>query len=227
MGSCYTCIRYLMFAFNFLFWLLGCAILGVGIWVLVDKNFSKYVDNSEHFNMLYTGAYVFIAVGVIIMVVGFFGCCGAIRENQCMLGTFFALLFMVFCVLVAAGIWAVVAKDDVKETVNNALEEGVKGYFKEKSAERKFMDMVQTDFRCCGATQGISDYPLDKRFMVETCKLQDQIFDTNPCNERLFQFVKENLLIIAGVSIGIAVILILGMIFSMILCCALRDAMID
>ena len=70
----------------FPFQLLGCAILGVGIWVLVDKNFSKYVDNSEHFNMLYTGAYVFIAVGVIIMIIGFFGCCGAIRENQCMLG---------------------------------------------------------------------------------------------------------------------------------------------
>ena len=29
-----------------------------------------------------------------------------------------------------------------------------------------------------------------------------------PCNEKLFQFVKENLLIIAGVSIGIAVILV-------------------
>ena len=73
--------------FVFPFQLLGCAILGVGIWVLFDKNFSKYVDNSEHFNMLYTGAYVFIAVGLIIMIVGFFGCCGAIRENQCMLGT--------------------------------------------------------------------------------------------------------------------------------------------
>lgn len=222
MGSCYTCIRYLMFAFNFLFWLLGCAILGVGIWVLVDKNFSKYVDNSDHFNMLYTGAYVFISVGVIIMVVGFLGCCGAIRENQCMLGTFFALLFIIFCILLGAGIWAVVAKDDVKQTVNKALEEGVAGYFDEKSAERNFMDMVQTDFKCCGATKGVVDYPMDKFPLVETC----QHF-IEPCNEKLFQFVKENLLIIAGVAIGIAVILILGMIFAMILCCALRDAQID
>lgn len=219
MGSCYTCIRYLMFAFNFLFWLLGCAILGVGIWVLVDENFSKYVDNSEHFNMLYTGAYVFVAVGVIIMVVGFLGCCGAIRENQCMLGMFFALLFIIFCILLGAGIWAVVAKDDVKETVNKALKEGVDGYYDESSAERKFMDMVQTDFQCCGATMGILDYT---KGVPETCKAF-----TQPCNDRLFQFVKENLLIIAGVSIGIAVILILGMIFSMILCCALRDAQVD
>ena len=68
------------------FQLLGCAILGVGIWVRVDENFGKYVNNSNHFDLLYTGAYIFIVVGILIMVVGFLGCCGAIRENQCMLG---------------------------------------------------------------------------------------------------------------------------------------------
>jgi len=34
-----------------------------------------------------SGAYIFIVVGVLIMVVGFVGCCGAITEHQCMLGT--------------------------------------------------------------------------------------------------------------------------------------------
>ena len=36
----------------------------------------------------------------------------------------------------------------VKDTVNNALKEGVDGYFNENSPERKFMDMVQTDVSC-------------------------------------------------------------------------------
>ena len=67
------------------FQLLGCAILGVGIWVRVDPNFKQYVDNSESFNYLYACAYILIVVGVIVMVVGFLGCCGAIRESQCML----------------------------------------------------------------------------------------------------------------------------------------------
>lgn len=222
MGSCYTCIRYLMFAFNFLFWLLGCGILGVGIWVRVDENFSRYVNNSEHFNMLYTTAYIFIVVGVLIMVVGFLGCCGAMRESQCMLGIFFALLFIIFAILLGAGIFAVVAKDMVKEVVNKALNEGVEHYFDEGSSQREFMNMVQNDFECCGATKGILDYPADKVSTVEPCRR----FIT-PCNDKLFKFVKDNLLIIAGVAIGVAVILILGMIFSLILCCALRDADID
>lgn len=206
-----------MFAFNFLFWLLGCAILGIGIWIRVDENFSKYVNNSDQFGMLYTGAYIFIAVGVVIMVVGFLGCCGAIRENQCMLGVFFALLFIIFVVLLGAGIWAVVAKEQVKDVVNKALEDGVKHYFSEKSAQREFMDMVQNDFECCGATMGAFDYGT-RVTEVEACSKF-----IKPCNTKLFDFVKDNLVIIAGVSIGIAVILILGMIFSMVLCCALRD----
>lgn len=31
------------------------------------------------------GIDLMIAIGVIIMVLGFLGCCGAIRENRCML----------------------------------------------------------------------------------------------------------------------------------------------
>ncbi len=85
-------IVYIMFKifnspFFIYFQLLGCAILGVGIWVRVDPNLSKYVDNSGTFDYLYTGAYILIVVGVIVMIIGFLGCCGAIRESQCMLAT--------------------------------------------------------------------------------------------------------------------------------------------
>ena len=69
----------------FIFQLLGCAILGVGIWVRVDPNFEEYVKGSDTFNYLYVGAYILIVVGLVIMVIGFLGCCGAIRESQCML----------------------------------------------------------------------------------------------------------------------------------------------
>lgn len=36
---------------------------------------------------LYSGVYVMIGVGAIMMVVGFLGCYGAIQESQCLLGT--------------------------------------------------------------------------------------------------------------------------------------------
>lgn len=42
------------------------------------------------------GVYILIAAGALMMVVGFLGCCGAIKESPCMLG----LVSDFFCVLV-------------------------------------------------------------------------------------------------------------------------------
>jgi len=59
--------------------------LGVGIWILVDDDFEKYTKGVEEFSLINTAAYVAIVIGIIIMVIGFLGCCGAIRESQVML----------------------------------------------------------------------------------------------------------------------------------------------
>lgn len=36
---------------------------------------------------LFSGVYILIAVGALMMLVGFLGCYGAIQESQCLLGT--------------------------------------------------------------------------------------------------------------------------------------------
>ncbi|CAI9723428.1 CD9 antigen-like isoform X2 [Octopus vulgaris] len=117
LGGCYTCIKYLMFAFNFIFWLLGCAILGVGIWIRIDPTFQMYID--DNFNLPYLGAYILIGVGVLMMIIGFIGCCGAIRKSQCLLASFFICLFIIFAILLGAGIFAIISKsNDELDLVN-------------------------------------------------------------------------------------------------------------
>lgn len=214
LGGCYSCVKYLMFAFNFLFWLLGCAILGVGIWVRVDPNFKTYVEGSEDFAHLYTGAYMLIAVGVVIMIIGFLGCCGAIRESQCMLAIFFFCLFVIFLALLGAGIWAIIKKKDLKTSVEKTLYKAIEDY-EDKPSAKELMINVQNHFHCCGVKEGVGDYGN---------KHHDCTSDLGVgCAPKLEEFFKENMIIIAGVAIGIGVVMILGMIFSMMLCCAIRD----
>ena len=67
-----------------IFQLLGCAILGIGIWLHISKG--NYASIAPSFNFLSATA-LCIAAGAIVLVVGFFGCCGAIMENPCMLLT--------------------------------------------------------------------------------------------------------------------------------------------
>ncbi|XP_064635741.1 CD9 antigen-like [Lineus longissimus] len=219
LGGCYTCIRYLMFAFNFLFWLLGCAILGVGIWVRVDPQFSQYI---QHVNLkeLYTAAYILIAVGVIIMVLGFLGCCGAIRESQCMLVTFFIFLFVIFVVLLAAGIWAVVNKNSFRDKVNEFISDDVRKTKAGDALAEQRMDNLQESLKCCGAGS-VLDYGLSP---PKSCfEDNSKIPYTEGCTDKLFKFVSDNLLVVAGVAIGIGLVMLFGMIFSMMLCCSIRD----
>lgn len=58
--------------------------LGIGIWLQVAKG--PYASVAPSFNFLSATA-LCMAAGIIVLVVGFFGCCGAIMENQCMLFT--------------------------------------------------------------------------------------------------------------------------------------------
>ena len=59
--------------------------LGVGIWIEVAGSSFKNAISSNP--LIFDAVYVIIAVGAILTVISFFGCCGAANENRCMLGT--------------------------------------------------------------------------------------------------------------------------------------------
>ena len=219
LGSCHTCIKYLMFGFNFLFWLLGCAMLGVGIWILVDDDFEQYTKGVEEFSLIITAAYIAIVIGIIIMVIGFLGCCGAIRESQVMLALFFACLFVIFVALLGVAIYMIVAKDGFKQTVSKVLEKRVQQTCNGDESATNFMKTIQDNFQCCGGN-GLQDYSPTSCLHQLTC---DTRFDTTGCTGTFSDWLSKNLVVVAGVMFGIALILIIGMLFSMILCCAIRD----
>ena len=59
--------------------------LGVGIWVAVGGDSFKQLVSSDP--AIFNAVYIIIAVGALLFVVGFLGCCGAIKENKCLLAT--------------------------------------------------------------------------------------------------------------------------------------------
>lgn len=72
--------------------LAGAVILGVGIWVKVDSSsllgiLEKVKDAPPQLSHLTSVGYLLIAVGAFLLIIGFLGCCGAVRESRCMLLT--------------------------------------------------------------------------------------------------------------------------------------------
>ena len=69
--------------FVFLLQIAGAAILGIGIWTEIDPGqFDAFLGNSGYS----LPAKILIAAGAFVMIVGFLGCCGAIRESRLLLG---------------------------------------------------------------------------------------------------------------------------------------------
>lgn len=71
--------------------LLGLAILATTIFLYVDSQ--NYVDFENTSELYLTPFLILMALGAVMTLVGFLGCCGAIRESTCVLGTVSLPLF--------------------------------------------------------------------------------------------------------------------------------------
>lgn len=221
------CVKYLVFIFNFLFWIAGIALIGLGIYVQIQLNKTIVIQNASS-----SGApIVLIIVGAVIFVVSFFGCCGAWKENYCMVTTFAVILTLIFLVEVAAAIAGYVFKDKFKSVIDDALRKTMADYSSNNDT-RLAMDTIQQDFQCCGANAS-SDWrnyaPFKNGSLPDSCCINEtKSCGANPVSTNIFSkgceagikdWLEKNLKIIAGVAIGIAAFELLGIIFA---CCLMK-----
>lgn len=58
--------------------------MAVGIWTCVDH---AYMEQLLGTNLYMSAAYILIATGVVVILISFLGCLGAVKEIKCMLLT--------------------------------------------------------------------------------------------------------------------------------------------
>ncbi|KTG41939.1 hypothetical protein cypCar_00047029 [Cyprinus carpio] len=144
--------------------LAGTGVLAVGLWLRFDERTKGLFTGVDAPTVFLTGVYILIVAGAVMMVVGFLGCCGAIRESACMLGLIVKEL-----------------QDFYTQTFNN------------------YKDTKQEALR-------------------ETLRA----IQYGSCPDAIKEIFTSRLHVIGGVGIGIGVVMIFGMIFSMLLCCSIR-----
>ncbi|XP_013873255.1 tetraspanin-2 [Austrofundulus limnaeus] len=198
------CVKYILFVFNFLFWLMGSFVLAVGLWLRFDPETVSLLTADKAPDTFFLGVYILIGAGSLIMLVGFFGCCGAVRESQCLLGSFFACLLIIFGSEVAAGVFAFLNKDKIIENVQKFYTEA----YNENSNGTLILS-YQNVLKCCG---------------IKSNKCPNSEPETKDCESGIEDFFNNKLFIVGYLGIGVAGVMIIGMIFSMVLCCAIRNS---
>ncbi|XP_026478211.1 CD63 antigen-like [Ctenocephalides felis] len=140
-----TCVKYLLFCFNLIFALSGLTILIVG--ALIQSSFHHY---SEFVNAsVWSAPVLLIVIGAIAFVIAFFGCCGAVKESNCMIYTFAVFLIGIFILELSAGIAGYIKHGELAETLENNFNTSMNSYIDDKQT-RATWDVIQEDLDCCG-----------------------------------------------------------------------------
>jgi len=150
-NCCESFIKYIIFFINFLLAITGLALIGIGAFIYIEAN--SYLD---FLSLSYVNTpIVFIILGVIIFVVSFFGGCGSLLENKCLIYTYASLLIAILLAEVGAGISAYLLQDNLKEEIPKQMNFSLVNYGKPGySGVRSTWDFVQKTLECCG----VSDY---------------------------------------------------------------------
>ncbi|XP_057655323.1 CD63 antigen-like [Diorhabda carinulata] len=223
-----SCIKYLLFAFNLLFAISGIAILTIGTIVhILYTQYSHFLYTGYHFVPL-----VLIVVGVVIFIIAFFGCCGAVKENHCMIVTFSVFLLIILVLEIVIGVWGYIKKDDVGTMLENQLNDTMPEYYTNPDIKDSW-NIVQHEAECCGV-KGPKDWP--KITHNETlpytccpntpddgsCKIDSENVYNDSCVDKLKQIFIKYGSIIGGVGLGVAGLQLIGIVFACCLACSIR-----
>jgi len=175
-NCCDSLFKTILLIFNLVFALVGLVLIGFGVYVQIDaKDYLNFLGDN------YTNTPVFIIIlGAIIFVVAFFGCCGASKENKCMMYTYGFLLFVILIAQIGAGIAAFLLKGDLNQAIQKNMADGMKNYGAPGySGVDATWDTVQRGFECCGVNswedwKNISTAGLPKQSVPDSCCREEE-----------------------------------------------------
>ncbi|CAH1772214.1 unnamed protein product [Owenia fusiformis] len=149
-----------LFVFNILFFLLGATALGLGIFVLVDKAQLTYLTKLGGVNqvdvpgLLETSAYVLIAGGGLVFIIGFLGCCGAWKEVRVFLIVYAIMVLLILLAEIGAGVVAFLFRDkaitELKSFLNETIVYKYEGQLTTSEPFSLAWDLAHVTFDCCG-----------------------------------------------------------------------------
>uniref|UniRef100_A0A8C0P8T1 Tetraspanin n=2 Tax=Canis lupus familiaris TaxID=9615 RepID=A0A8C0P8T1_CANLF len=233
------CIKYFIFGFNVIFWFLGIAFLGIGLWAWNEKGVLSNISSITDLGG-FDPVWLFLVVGGVMFILGFAGCIGALRENTFLLKFFSVFLGIIFFLELTAGVLAFVFKDWIKDQLYFFINNNIRAY-RDDIDLQNLIDFTQEYWQCCGAF-GADDWNLniyfnctDSNASRERCGVpfscctkdpaedvintqcgydarqkpevdQQIVIYTKGCVPQFEKWLQDNLTIVAGIFIGIALL---------------------
>lgn len=229
------CVKYLMFVFNLLFVITGIILLSIGATIhAIYHNYQHFLDNK-----FFSVPNLLIAIGAIIFIIAFFGCCGAVRENYCMIVTFASLMVLIFILELSGGISGYVLRNRVTEVISEKMIDTMPMYAINNSEIFEAWDTLQEKFDCCGvknATDWIIILKTSEDIPVsccaksygdigkKLCNINSTDLHQDGCLSTFGNFIRGHAVQLGGVGIGVAFVQGVGVWFAIYLARSIKNS---
>ncbi|CAG01310.1 unnamed protein product [Tetraodon nigroviridis] len=214
-----------MCAANFLCFICGVAVLGLGIYLLISFKIAALTPSLAKFNI----ASILVVVGIVITCVSFLGFMGALKENRCLLLTFFLLLFFMLLLELTAACYLLLYQNQVGEMLKKELRDGLeKAKAQNRSSPDVFYewDLLQNNLRCCGLNNR-TDWGsiVPHSCCLKDCNTTTPEYKKEGCLTVMMNLFEDNFLTTGVCVIVVCIIEVLAMCFAMTLFCHIRTGL--
>ncbi|XP_051779471.1 CD82 antigen-like isoform X2 [Erpetoichthys calabaricus] len=233
--GCITATKYFLFLFNLIFFILGGLMLAFGLWILLD-NQSFIVVLQESSSAMKVGSYILISVGSLSMLLGFLGCIGAVFEIKFLLGLYFTFLLLIMIAQVTAIVLIFCQRELLSGELTLIINRVITNYNGKNSTDAAW-DYIQKQASCCGWygpgnwTENLTIknntflYPCSCANITGApssgfCNASSSVWPVyqTGCKSSLDDWFFNNIGVIIGICIAVAVVELMGMALSMCLC---------
>ncbi|KAJ8975796.1 hypothetical protein NQ317_005178 [Molorchus minor] len=206
--------KYILFLLNLL--VLICAIALIAMAVI-------YRNNNSGLDLMSISSYT-IAVGVLIALIAFFGCCGAVKESSCLLTTYAGIMLALFIIQAVLGILAFVAVKNGDNQLTEQVSTHLSSIYNRSltnSEDRDIVNALQRSLECCGVVDSTeSAVQNGTGILISSCcekdvtTCQSSVSYTQGCQLALTNFLETKIKQIGIIAIVFAIVEIIGAIFA-------------
>ncbi|KAM9861090.1 tetraspanin-15 [Aulostomus maculatus] len=143
----YLFLKFILFSYAIVWWLIGGFILAVGIYAEVERQRFKTLEG-----VFLAPALILILLGIVMFIVSFIGVLASLRDNLILLKVFMYTLAVCLILQLLGGILALVFHNQTVELLNKNIRKGIVNYYDDLDF-KNIMDFVQKKFQCCGGQE--------------------------------------------------------------------------
>ncbi|XP_061621923.1 tetraspanin-15 isoform X3 [Phyllopteryx taeniolatus] len=208
----YVVLKFILFSYAILWWLIGAFILAIGIYAEVERQRFKTLEG-----VFLAPALILILLGIVMFIVSFIGVLASLRDNLILLKVFMYTLTVCLILELLGGILALVFRNQTVDLLNKNIRRGIVNYYDDLDF-KNIMDYVQIKPNEVANTLcGYKVLGQERLDLVDTIHIRG-------CTDAFFIWLTDNYKIMAVLLLGILLPQFFGVAISWLYITRVEDA---